>query len=135
MRIVLDTNVLIAAFITRGSCHELVEHCVQNHSIVISDFILREVSDHLIHKFGYSQSEAQEVLALLKLHTRTVSIGPLETRVCRDADDDNVLATALAGDADCIVTGDTDLLSLGRFRGVRIVRPAGFADYEAQPGS
>ena len=37
MKILLDTNVLIAAFITRGLFNELLEHCLRRHQIIISD--------------------------------------------------------------------------------------------------
>ena len=39
MRVVLDTNVLIAALITRGVCSDLLEHCFRRHEIVLSEFI------------------------------------------------------------------------------------------------
>ena len=48
---------------------------------------------------------------------------PLATRACRDADDDWVLATAIAGQAEAIVTGDGDLLALGVYQGVAILSP------------
>ena len=48
--------------------------------------------------------------------------------VCRDADDDVVLATALAAKADIIVTGDNDLLVLKEFHGIRIISPRRFID-------
>ena len=51
---------------------------------------------------------------------------PLDKRVCRDEDDDVVLATALAGIADVIVTGDEDLLVLKKFRGIEILSPRQF---------
>jgi predicted nucleic acid-binding protein len=47
----------------------------------------------------------------------------LPGRVCRDADDDLVLAAALAAKADAIVTGDQDLLVLKRFKGIPILNP------------
>jgi predicted nucleic acid-binding protein len=59
----------------------------------------------------------------------------LEMAVCRDPDDDAILATAVAGNADCIVTGDQDLLVLESFRNIRILRPAQFAPYEAGGGT
>ena len=61
-----------------------------------------------------------------------VDISPLPTRVCRDPDDDQILATAVAARADCLVTGDTDLLVLDRYAGIPIVRPADFWALEAR---
>ena len=52
----------------------------------------------------------------------------LRERVCRDKDDDVVLATALAGKADVIVTGDDDLPALKAFRGIRILSPRRFLE-------
>ena len=49
-------------------------------------------------------------------------IGP----ACRDPNDDHVIATALAVKADCIVTGDKDLLALGQFGTVRILTARAF---------
>ena len=52
MKIVLDTNVLIAALIARGVCHELLEHCVLRHTLFTSEFILNETHEKLTEKFG-----------------------------------------------------------------------------------
>ena len=51
MRVLLDTNVLIAAFIAHGFCHELLEHCARQHTLVTSDFVLGEFRDKLTDKF------------------------------------------------------------------------------------
>jgi predicted nucleic acid-binding protein len=48
--------------------------------------------------------------------------------VSRDPDDDHVLAAAVVGEADCIVTGDKDLLVLDPYEGIRIVTPREFLD-------
>jgi predicted nucleic acid-binding protein len=55
----------------------------------------------------------------------------LQAPVCRDVDDDMILGTALAGLADCIVTGDKDLLQIQRFESIEIVKPSAFAELEA----
>ena len=47
-------------------------------------------------------------------------------RICRDPKDDKILELAISGNADCIVTGDDDLLVLNPFREVAIVTPADF---------
>jgi predicted nucleic acid-binding protein len=48
--------------------------------------------------------------------------------VCRDRDDDKVLETAVAGQADIILTGDRDLLILGEHNGIRILSPRQFVE-------
>lgn len=52
MKIVLDTNVHIAALITRGVCSDLLEHCIQYHEIIASEFILSELHRNLSKKFN-----------------------------------------------------------------------------------
>lgn len=99
--------------------------------IIISDFILNELRRHLIEKFKFSSEETDEVIGLLSERAITVVPADLEEPVCRDSDDDVILGTAIAAGADCIVTGDADLLVLGRFQSIDIVRPADFAEYEA----
>ena len=131
MKIVLDTNVLIAAFIARGVCNDLLEHCVRQHTLVTSEFILDELREHLARKFKYDAQDAEEAVELLRSRMQVVTPTGLGSAVCRDPDDDAILGTAVAGKAACIVTGDADLLILKRFRGIDIVRPADFAEYEA----
>ena len=58
----------------------------------------------------------------------------LEIDACRDPDDNKFLAVALSGDADCLITGDADLLVLDPFEGLAIRSPAGFlAEYTNEP--
>jgi putative PIN family toxin of toxin-antitoxin system len=134
MRIVLDTNVLIAALISQGVCSDLLEHCALNHVLVTSDFILGELHEHLVKKFKYDANEANEALVLLRSQMEHVTPIPLENQICRDADDDQVLGTAIAGKATCIVTGDSDLLVLQRCKDIKIVSPANFATFEKSIG-
>lgn len=126
MKLVLDTNVLIAAFITHGVCNELLEHCAINHEIVLSTFILDELRDKLVRKFDFSGREAEDVIRLLKSRAVMVTPQELEEPTCRDPDDDHILGTALAGNCECIVTGDKDLLDLKCVHGIRTINPSGF---------
>src|SRR5215212_5430234 len=126
MRIVLDTNVLIAALISQGVCSELLEHCALNHVLVTSDFILGELHEHLVKKFKYDAKEANEAIVLLRSQMEQVTPTPLENHLCRDVDDDQILGTAIAGKATCVITGDNDLLVLQRFKDVEILNPASF---------
>jgi uncharacterized protein len=76
MKIVLDTNVLIAAFISHGACHELLEHCAIRHEIILSPFIYSEFKEKLNGKFGFTKKEADAAIRLLK--SRCISVRPTE---------------------------------------------------------
>ena len=70
-------------------------------------------------------SEREEFLEALV--ERAIFVEPTEEiRVCRDARDDKFLELAVTGSADCIITGDSDLLTLNPFRGIPIVTAAQF---------
>ena len=130
MKIVLDTNVLIAALIARGVCHDLLEHCVLRHALFTSEFILEETHEKLIEKFGYTAELAAETVSVLRSRMKVVTPSELETQVCRDPDDDNILAAAVSGNCDCIITGDKDLLVLKAYEGIDIFSPRDFLTNE-----
>jgi putative PIN family toxin of toxin-antitoxin system len=130
VKIVLDTNVLIAALVARGVCHELLEHCVLQHELISSEFILNETHEKLLEKFRYSGELANEAVSLLRSRMKLVVPKKLERQVCRDPDDDNILATAISGKCDCIITGDHDLLVLKSHEGLEILSPRDFITNE-----
>ena len=130
MKIVLDTNVLIAALIARGVCHELLEYCVIRHTLFTSDFIINETREKLIGKFGYAANLADEAVSLFRSRMELVAPPKLEQQVCRDPDDDNILAAAMSGKCDCIITGDKDLLVLKSYEGINILSPRDFITNE-----
>ena len=130
MRVVLDTNVLIAAFIAHGVCNELFEHCALNHDIVLSSFIMDEFRTKMLNKFEFSAREVEQAVRLLESRSSMVEPVNLEAPVCRDPDDDAVIGTALAGSCDCIVTGDKDLLDLSSALGIPTVSPSAFWELE-----
>lgn len=131
MKIVLDTNVLIAAFITRGMSRVVFEHCIQQHTLVTSEFILNELEEKLLGKFKYSVFEVDETIGMLRSQMTLVEPLTVGQSDIRDPDDIQVLGTALAGAADCIITGDKDLLVLNPYQTVDILQPSGFAAYES----
>jgi len=100
--------------------------------LLTSEFILNELDEKLVLKFKYSTDEAKDVIQLLRSQMKAVEPVDLAEDVCRDPDDVPVLGTAIAANADCIIMGDKDLLVIGQFRGIDIVRPSAFAEYEAR---
>jgi len=131
MKIFLDTNVIISAFITHGYSAELMEYCLTNHEIYTSDFIIEEIQTNLKNSFGYNEREVNKVLNFIK--TNFINVGnykKLSKAVSRDIDDDNVLAAALFKKVDCIVTGDKDLLTIKNYKKIKILSPRDFWSFE-----
>ena len=131
MRLLLDTNVLVAALVARGVCTDLVEHCVRQHLVVSSQSLLDELRDVLTRKLRQRSVDVRAALRLFE-ETFTLVVPAMIEPICRDRDDDVVLATALAGECVAVVTGDQDLLILDPFRGIRVQSPADFWKWEAQ---
>lgn len=135
MRLLLDTNVVVAALVARGTCHELLEHCVREHVVVSSQSLLDELGGVLARKFRQRAADVQSARRLFAETFTLVEPGVLDVPICRDPDDDVVLATALAGACDAIVTGDQDRLVLDPFRGIRVISPSAFWQWESAHGA
>jgi len=132
VKLLLDTNVLVAALIARGVCSDLLEHCVRHHVVVSSRPLLNELRDDLTRKFRQRDVDARNALRLFAETFTLVEPDALDPPVCRDRDDDVVLATALAGECTAVITGDQDLLILDPFRGVRVLAPSAFWKWESE---
>jgi len=61
MKIFFDTNVLIAAFIARGTCSDLLEHCLVEHKIYISLWVLDELYEKLVMKFRFPKAKVDQM--------------------------------------------------------------------------
>ena len=122
MRVLFDTNVLFAAFTVQGFCDELIEETVDLCAMVWSTPLRDELVRALPRKRLLSPAAVEAISAFSDLCEMVKPVA-LPKRICRDPDDDIVLATALAGRADLIVTGDDDLLVLKTFSGIRILSP------------
>lgn len=132
MKVTLDTNVLVAAFISRGVCHDLFEHLIRQHHVVSSEFILAEFRRVLVKKIRVPVPKAEAAEKLIRARAMLVTDVALEERASRDPDDDWILSVAESSESDCSVTGDDDLLSLGDFQGTTILRPGDFWEFETR---
>lgn len=129
MKVVLDANVLVAAFGARGLCEAVYQTCLVEHTVVTSEHILREVRRALREKFKLSAAYADEIMALIRENALIVKLAEVSKDACRDPQDLPVLGTLLAGEAHCLVTGDQDLLSLKTFDKIPILSPRAFHDW------
>lgn len=130
MKLVADTNVLLSGLLWHGAPRRLIE-CARSGdvSLASSPALIAEFAGVLgTGKFANVLLRAgltrEFILAELQAAVEIVHPAPLPDRVCRDPDDDDVLACALAARADMIVSGDRDLLDLHEYRGIPIVSPS-----------
>ncbi len=123
MRIVFDTNVLVAAFATHGICDSLFEHAIENHIIVLSEYILNELSKTLIEKFKITETKTSEIINFLKLSCEISEHKKFESQISRDPDDDPILGIIEVSNIDFLVTGDKDLLVLKKYKNTPIILP------------
>ena len=129
MRVFLDTNVLAAAFATRGVCADLVRYLLAEHEVIAGDVVLDELRKVLARRFKLPAGTIQEILDLLRtLEVVAKPEAPTSIPV-RDADDAWVLASAIAGRADVLVTGDRDLLDIAQSAPMPILSPRGFWEF------
>ena len=128
MTVVFDTNVVVAALLTNGLCHECFRRAVRRRLLVSSPALLQELESTLRRKFEITAA-AETFLDAYRAQVRLVDPMALPARVCRDEDDDLVLATAVTAGADRIVTGDQDLLVLGTYEAVHLVSPRQFLEW------
>lgn len=130
LRVVIDTNVLLSGLLWHGAPHVLLEHVrAGTFGLVSSPAILAELEIVIARpKFDVilARSNTSREIALAELRQLAEVIEPprLDYPVCRDPDDDAVLALALAAQADMIISGDDDLIALTHFQGIPISAPA-----------
>lgn len=133
MRIVLDTNVLISGIFWKGAPHSILTAWVQGRfEVVISKDILHEylaVLKRIDAKGG--SAERWGVFILENAH---VVQGSNPVKLSRDSADDKFINTAIIERADCIVSGDDDLLSLSEKSPVTVVSPGKFAAMLGETG-
>lgn len=128
MRVLLDANVVVAAFASRGLCEAVFEVCLDAHDIVMSDELLREVARSLRKKIKLPRDTVDAIAGLLQENCTFHQPVAVETAACRDPNDLHVLGLAVAAKAECIVTGDRDLLAVRKAGRCRILSPRQFSD-------
>lgn len=128
MRVVLDTNTLVSAFIFPGGPPEDVYRLALEGRVelVTSRPLLVELGRVLTEKFGWEGSRADEAVAQVARLGHVVRPTETVSEISADPSDDRVLEAAAEGGAEVIVSGDRHLLRLGTWRAVRIESAAKF---------
>ena len=135
---VFDTNVFISGSFWRGPARQLLEYARQGVvQVVTSRLMLDELRSVLTRSGKSFEMSPQAATTVINQWLRHVTlVTPTRTiEVCRDPKDNMVLATAVEGQVEYIVTGDPDLLVLGEFEGIRIVNVKQFLEVLDAPSS
>ena len=131
MRIVLDTNVVLSALLWRGTPYQLFQTIRRSEHVLLftSAALLTELAGTLTRPFAAKRfaligRAAHEVLADYIDSVELVTPSSVPRVVAADIDDDQVIAAAVAAQANLVITGDSDLLTLGKHGKMRVVNPA-----------
>ena len=125
-RVVLDTNVLVAAVYNPDSAsRQLVERCLRGELTPVLSPALRREYDFILTRAARGRPYLNRLQELLE---RAEVVVPEETPrvVADDPDDDKLVAAALDASA-ALVTNDAHLLAVAGHGGLRVVRPADLA--------
>lgn len=131
-KIVIDTNVLISAFVFKGFAAKVFEYCAVYQSIILSNWILNELTEKLVKKFKIEPSDVDIVIQLIKDRATILEPKNKLPNVCRDKDDNNILQLAEYAAANYIISGDKDLLILKSFKTTIILNPRTFFEKYSQ---
>jgi uncharacterized protein len=126
VRVCLDTNVLVAAFATRGLCADVLRTVLAEHELVIGEVILTELRRVLAMKFKVPPARIDAIEAVFAPFPIIPKPAAPASIAIRDAADRWIIATAVAGEADVLVTGDRDLLDVRAEVPVRTLDPREF---------
>lgn len=128
MRVFLDTNVLVAAFATRGLCADVMRVVLAEHQLITGEVVLSELRRALGRRIKLPAATIGDILALLREQDVVPKPRKPADLPIRDTDDRWILASAMAGRADVLVTGDRDLLDIAGKAPLPVLAPRAFWD-------
>jgi uncharacterized protein len=126
LKVFLDTNVLVAAFATRGLCSDVLRTVLSEHELILGEVVLTEFRRVLSGKLKVPADRIRAAEAVFEGIPVVPKPKQPSTLQVRDGSDRWVLATAEAGGADVLVTGDDDLLAVAGESALRIASPRAF---------
>ncbi len=134
IRVVLDTNVLISYLLTHHdpAASVMDTHLAQEHFVLLTTPVLlkelERVLDYPKLQRYFNDTQRKRFIALIMALGEVIALPASVPEICRDRDDDWVIACAVAGRADVIVSGDRDLLSLERVGTIPIISARQFLE-------
>ncbi|MBI3290302.1 putative toxin-antitoxin system toxin component, PIN family [Candidatus Microgenomates bacterium] len=129
MRIVLDTNIYIAAALYSGLSKDILEFVFKTNSItlLVSEEILGELSNKLAGKFHWSEERINFYINDIKTMADLIMSTEKLAIITRDPKDNKIIECAVSGNANLVVTLDQDLIKLRNYKGIAIIHPKTFS--------
>jgi len=128
MKIILDTNVILSAFLTHGLSSRVLDISIDKHELYISQWILDELFNALTNKLTITPEELLRVKYFTKNIFIQVKPEGEKPTICRDTDDNHILWLANYIEADLTISGDKDLLDLIKYKNILIISPRDFME-------
>jgi len=126
MKVVLDTNVIIASFASRGLCHSVFELCLDRFEIIISSYLIDEVKTNLSKKLKLPPELIRDVIEFLSENATLIGVDKAPLDICKDPEDAKLLALAQKSGAPYLITGNKDLLAIKKYASSKILSPRQF---------
>jgi len=130
IKAVLDTNVYISSIIFGGNPRAIIELCINNMvDTYTSSLILLEIAQKLQSKFLWNRTDVALAIKTISKTSKVIVPQQKFNVVNEDPTDNKIIECAVAASASFIVTGDRHLLSLEKFKGIKIVSPKDFLSF------
>jgi putative PIN family toxin of toxin-antitoxin system len=131
--VILDSSIWVSALVFGGVPRQALMRAQATDEMLICAQLEDEVIRTLCEKFGNSPEKVRKRITEFLKGSARVAVTGRVAGVCRDPKDDFILECAVSGRADCIVTGDKDLLSLDPYGAIRILTPRQYLDDAKAP--
>ncbi len=128
MRLLLDTNIWLASWISRGLCADLVRLALARHDsglaqVLVCPAVREEAFRLLRNKFGADRHQLAQAMAVFQYVTEIPDGRWTPPPGFPDPDDVPIVGAAVQADATALVTGDRALLKLQAIGGLAIIDP------------
>lgn len=125
-KITVDTNILISFFVfPSGVVREIISLALKKQILIfVSPGIIEEYSRVLRLKFGWLDSDINKNISLLRRMAEVIIPGAAVNAVHADPTDNKVIECAVAAKVDAIISGDSHLLNIKKYRSIPIMKPA-----------
>ena len=130
MNVVLDTNVFVSGIFFKGPPFEILKAWMEGRIVMVLSPEVFEEYMRVIHAISdqFPEVDAHPFLRLASRSARMVPDGMLPVGVCSDPSDDKFLSCAVQGKAECIISGDKQLLKASGYQGICVLTPRRFVD-------